>query len=269
MNGMAEWLDKFLKTNGSDDLNLSNKMLRQYVCRSLTQENKGITDTNVVNQMIQNSAEDVGTLKDRETMGFIEAYKYMHELSQDENGGLLDHNVICDAHKFMMKTCQSWCTVGQYSTKDRIVEFEGKLHSYAKSHSIGNQMQMLIDEYNHKWSIIKDETRSKDKVKALGDLMHLLAWFVFTFLEIHPFSDGNGRLVRILYTYILEAYNFPFPVPLFWSTEQELQDSDKAYAVWCKLLWDTRITGELIQLEKYMIHVLKMCCNEYEIKENE
>lgn len=265
------WLDGFLKSQDvTKPLNLSDKTLKQYVCRSLTQENKGVTDMNIVHRILIHNqpVDDDGTLEFTDTVGFIEAYRYLHELSKDENGGLLENNILYDVHKILMNHYKSWCTVGKYSTQQRIVEFEGQLHYYAKSNTIENQMQMLIDEYNRRWTIIKYETRPKDSVKALSDLMQLLAWFVHTFLRIHPFFDSNGRAVRVLYTYILEAYGFPFPIPLFWTSDQELQDSEKAYATWCKLLWDARMTGELISLEMYMSQVLMKCCQEYEMNIN-
>ena len=261
------WLDGFL--NSQDELkplNLSNKTLKQYVCRSLTQENKGVTDMNTVHRIIHNQMVDEDeTIEFKDTIKFIEAYKYLHKLSKDENGGLLENNILYDVHKLLMNHHKSWCTVGKYSIQQRIVEFQGQLHYYVESHFIDSQMQMLIDEYNRRWTIIKYEIRRKDSTKALSDLMQLSAWFVNTFLQIHPFSDGNGRSVQLLYTYILEAYGFPFPIPLFWTSDHELEDREKAYTNWCQLLWDARMTGELLPLENHMAQVLKKCCQEYEI----
>jgi Fic family protein len=36
-----------------------------------------------------------------------------------------------------------------------------------------------------------------------------IARFHFKFLEVHPFSDGNGRMARLLTTLLLLKYRFP------------------------------------------------------------
>ena len=39
------------------------------------------------------------------------------------------------------------------------------------------------------------------------------AWLVFELLDLHPFSDGNGRLCRLLCSYVLSTCT-PFPSPI-------------------------------------------------------
>ena len=44
-------------------------------------------------------------------------------------------------------------------------------------------------------------------------LFRLAVWVLFEFLGLHPFSDGNGRVTRMLYRYILMKLA-PFPTPI-------------------------------------------------------
>ena len=56
------------------------------------------------------------------------------------------------------------------------------------------------------------EVRDVDASKV-KDVAKLAAWAVLHLLEIHPFTDGNGRLARILIDVLLASIH-PVPVPL-------------------------------------------------------
>ncbi len=55
----------------------------------------------------------------------------------------------------------------------------------------------------------------------------MIALFVVTFLEIHPFQDGNGRLSRVLTTLLLLRAGYAY-VP-FSSLESVIEQSKDAY----------------------------------------
>ena len=269
-----EWIDDFLKRNFSETLKhnscIQDKLLETYVYRSLKHESVGVTDKYIVGKIIQNKTLDDGTSSEfRNTLGFIEAYDHLHKLSGDRDGGLLENNLICEVHKILMKYHKNDDTAGKYSVKDRIAEFDGSIHYYSSHHHLESEMQALIDKYNSKWDAINRHIRGKDDVKSLEELIRLLTWLVYTFLEIHPFSDANGRMIRLLYTYIMEAYGFPFQLPLLWFNENEPsslynREGEDDYRKWCKLLWNARVTKDLAVLEDEMIRSLKLYCQDYE-----
>jgi Fic family protein len=68
-------------------------------------------------------------------------------------------------------------------------------------------------------------------VRELGRLHPLLivAIFIVTFLEIHPFQDGNGRLSRILTTLLLLQAGYIY-VP-YSSLESVIEHNKEAYYV--------------------------------------
>ena len=49
---------------------------------------------------------------------------------------------------------------------------------------------------------------------GLLSLFKCVAWLVFELLDLHPFSDGNGRLCRLLSSYVLSTCT-PFPTPIY------------------------------------------------------
>ena len=122
----------------------------------------------------------------------MKAYQYLHRLTQCDEAGLLDNNVICELHKILMNHRKGFCTVGKYSEKERIVEFEGTLHHYPTPSNMEDSMQILIYEYNNRWFTII-HLRDTDSKKALQDLIRLTAWFIYKFLELHPFCRWQRR----------------------------------------------------------------------------
>lgn len=235
-----------------------------YVCQCLKQENVGLVDEETVYQIIYHGVDDTNhTLDYRDTVGFIKAYHHLHRLASLEIG-LLDNNLICEVHKILINHRSHLCTVGQYSGKERITEFQGTIHYYVTCNDIEQTMQVLIDEFNRRLDAIERESRT-DKVKPLESLIHLTSWFVCKFLQVHPFGDGNGRMARLLYTYIMEAYGFLFPTPLFWYSKEELhsKDSNQEYKSWCELLSNIRLTLDFKNLELNMLHALGEGCKEY------
>jgi len=121
-------------------------------------------------------------------------------------------------------------------------------------------MQILIDQYNHRWFVI-NKVKKTDYRKAFEELIHLVAWFVYMFLELHPFGDGNGRTIRLLYTYIMESFGVSLPVTPLWCSDKT--SSSKHYEQWCDLLENIRTQQDFIRLEQCMIHSLKMSLKEY------
>ena len=244
-----------------------NRMLARYVCQSLKQENVGLADEETVYQILINGADDEDqTLDYRDTVGFIEAYQYLRKLASDVlEIGLLENNIICEVHKILMGHRSHLCTVGRYSRKERMTEFEGKIHYYTRFCDIDQTMQLLIDEFNRRLDKIhRRSLRTTDWLEPFESLIHLTSWFIHKFLEIHPFGDGNGRMVRLLYTYIMEAFGIPFPTPILWYTKEEIQTKDghKEYTTWCKLISNIRLTLDFKELELDMLRALGECCKE-------
>lgn len=57
-------------------------------------------------------------------------------------------------------------------------------------------------------------------ISNIEKIIELLAWFQHQFVWIHPFQDYNGRLARMLTTYILLQLNLP-PIEIKADTKQD------------------------------------------------
>jgi Fic family protein len=86
-----------------------------------------------------------------------------------------------------------------------------------------------------------DWTRQAMENKTLHPLL-ITAVFIVEFLAIHPFQDGNGRLSRILTTYLLLSTGYTY-VP-YSSLEAVIENSKESY------YWALRQTQGTLQNEK-------------------
>ena len=92
------------------------------------------------------------------------------------------------------------CIMGRvsrrYSQKRRVTEWRGQIREYVRPEKIEEQMQCLIDVHNSAWG------------KTTGNplkLVQVLTHWIVEFMHVHPFDDGNGRLMRIVLFYLLQS----------------------------------------------------------------
>lgn len=91
--------------------------------------------------------------------------------------------------------------VGVYKTRpNSVITATGKTFDYASPEETPALMYELIEWFN-------DETK-KNKLTPLelASLLH------YRYIRIHPFEDGNGRIARLLVTYVLERFGYPMVI---------------------------------------------------------
>ena len=100
-----------------------------------------------------------------------------------------------------------FCTkAGVYCNNPRVTQFQEKTYYYQQPDDMQEAVSVLLDRFN---SLLAQSMNS-------NELLHILkcvAWLVFELLDLHPFSDGNGRLCRLLCSYVLSTCT-PFPTPI-------------------------------------------------------
>ena len=157
------------------------------------------------------------SLEEQETINLRDAYSYLNSESQAEDReyrGLLEESMLRNVNKIVLRNItRSKCFTepGIYSDRARIAQFNGEIYYYQQPDDMIEAVCLLLDRYN---SLFTESMSKTDEEEKLAGIFKSVAWLVFELLDLHPFSDGNGRLCRLLCSYILSTY-CPFPSPIY------------------------------------------------------
>lgn len=150
-----------------------------------------------------------------ETYNLLRAWTFLHETImscqtttdnyfQDFAGLLEVDELILTVHKLVMKGLTPGA--GRLTTSRRITTFQGRVfeYPYFTSQTILHAgLLYLCDRLNSALQTLKT---TPSYLPQLPDrLLYHVSQFLFAFLTLHPFDDGNGRTARLLVAYILRA----------------------------------------------------------------
>jgi Fic family protein len=136
--------------------------------------------------------------KNKDEIMVLNNFKALIELR--EKNELINHNLIKNLHKIITdKTLEDENDSGIYRKEANMIVDDKQKIIFSPPANIDNMNKMLdkllkfleVDEFK----------------KPIDDIYKSIA-FHFLFAYIHPFMDGNGRTVRILFTYLLKYYGY-------------------------------------------------------------
>lgn len=116
-----------------------------------------------------------------------QAFEYM--IKELSNGTELSINIIKNIHELLTDRLQH--DKGEFKQIDNAIK--GAEFKTASHQDVPLLMQQWVDNLNYRLSLSKSD---EEVINLVGD-------FHIQFERIHPFSDGNGRIGRMLMNYIL------------------------------------------------------------------
>lgn len=90
-------------------------------------------------------------------------------------------------------------------------------HHYPSPEVVSTCYWMILDYYNSAAVALKHffvEEHSMNEHHFVQETIKLSAWLLYHFVSLHPFTDGNGRMARMVCAYALSAI-VPFPVGIY------------------------------------------------------
>jgi Fic family protein len=147
-----------------------------------------------VDVLLQNI--DITKLTDRDSQEVVGYFEVLDLISESYEHISIAENQIKNLHNSLLK----------YSTKDEWHKGNYKQHSNAVEASFPDGKRQIIFQTTEAGFATEDAIRQLINWYNSETEVHTLikvASFVYDFLSVHPFQDGNGRLSRLISTLLL------------------------------------------------------------------
>ena len=139
---------------------------------------------------------DITKLTDRDSQEVVGYFEVLDLISESYAGISVTENHIKSLHNSLMK----------YSAKDQWHKGKYKMHSNAVEASFPDGTRQIIFQTTEAGFATEDAIRQLINWYNSETEVHTLikvASFVYDFLSVHPFQDGNGRISRLISTLLL------------------------------------------------------------------
>ncbi|WP_127125563.1 Fic family protein [Pseudoflavitalea rhizosphaerae] len=190
-NSLKEWDDDFFKKVKWDFTYNSNKL-----------EGNTLTYGQTIKLLRELITPQNASLRD--VLDMVSHQKILDTVFNNYRSQQISEEKIKALHRELMKSPSQWVEEGLYSPglyksfENMTVRASGKIHYYLPPNKVSQAMESLIEKTNQSLESPREHA------------LIIATRFHQQFLNvIHPFSDGNGRIGRILMNLILMKKKYP------------------------------------------------------------
>jgi Fic family protein len=163
---------------------------------------------------------DITKLTDRDSQEIVGYFEVLDLISETYENIDVTENHIKSLHHILMK----------YSTKDHWHKGNYKLHSNAVEATFTDGTKQIVFQTTEAGFPTEDAMRQLLNWYNSETEVHTLikiASFVYDFLSVHPFQDGNGRISRLISSLLLLKNGYKWIQ--YVSFEQEIENRKNEY----------------------------------------
>ena len=212
---------------------VKDKFFLEYITHVNKEEEHGVSTIEETTSVLRAPHGSIHSqsIQEQETINLEKAYVYLlSKIKTEEKAsdyGLLEVSLLQETHQIILKDLPlpiNATEPGKLSKEKRETYYKGEHYEYQKPEDMTKAVNKLLDKYNYLFD--RCTKHRLDKYENYYNLFRLCAWLLFELLDLHPFSDGNGRLCRILGSYLLSFFT-PFPTPIYNIWTQSNKDDYK------------------------------------------
>ena len=214
---MLKDITKVLNKEVQNNENYERKLLELktiFVLSTNCGENEGTQTMNSTQNSINKQNNEYISFEQQVSKNLFAAVNHLEKRNSGADKGLLDiEECIQDTHKVLMTNLLRSDKTGEFSTESRIAIDDD--HVYPKfdtKEEVYEAIQRVVDRYNATIDYIKNSGLNCVKQNLM--YFRCAAWILYNFTDLHPFSDGNGRMSCLLASYCL-CLVFPFSCPIY------------------------------------------------------
>ena len=150
--------------------------------------------------------------KELETINTCKALDEMHKLHEEmDKTGLITMQQLCDVHRSLLEGLHKKNGRIRIGDEDVYTNTEDGPHHYPSPKLAEQLIYSTVDHHNSHMEYLRENQEKMTTLQKAEFLFKSAAWLLFHFVDTHPFCDGNGRMCRLLGSYVLSLVT-PFPV---------------------------------------------------------
>ena len=217
------------------DSSFSRGMTVEYVFHSNMGECVGTQTYEDTKELIEavflkrDKQKECSSKEETESVNTCKALAEMQRIKVKEmdHTGYLTVELLCQVHKILMDGLH--LKKGMIRDSPVYTRTGDGIHYYPDPDSVNALLYGVVDHHNIHMKHFENNAFNtvEDKLKFIAKSA---AWLLFHFVSTHPFSDGNGRMCRLLGNYVFSLIT-PFPVSVYHKTSGRSHREDYIEAI--------------------------------------